>query len=60
VDGARVAIDLRRLHEGANLVPGSGGQFEVEVNGDMVFSKKQAGRYPEIKELKEAINRLLE
>jgi selenoprotein W-related protein len=41
-------------------VPGSGGQFEVVVNGDLVFSKKAAGRYPEIRELKEAINRYLE
>jgi predicted Rdx family selenoprotein len=30
------------------------------VNGDTVFSKKQQGRYPEIKELKEAINRFLD
>lgn len=42
------------------LVPGSGGQFEVEVNGETVFSKKAEGRYPEIRELKEAINRRLE
>ena len=41
------------------LIPGRGGQFEVVVNGDLVFSKKQEGRYPEIKELKEAINRVL-
>ncbi|MBI5948904.1 MAG: SelT/SelW/SelH family protein [Chloroflexi bacterium] len=43
-----------------SLIPGSGGQFEVVVNGETVFSKKQQGRYPEIKELKEAINRRLE
>jgi predicted Rdx family selenoprotein len=30
------------------------------VNGELVFSKKAAGRYPEIKELKEAINRFLD
>jgi predicted Rdx family selenoprotein len=29
----------------------------VVVNGDLVFSKKAVGRYPEIRELKEAINR---
>ena len=45
--------------EGLTLTPGSGGQFEVVVNGDLVFSKKAEGRYPEIKELKEAINRFL-
>lgn len=46
--------------EGLALIPGSGGQFEVVVNGELVFSKKGEGRYPEIKELKEAINRYLE
>jgi len=42
------------------LIPGAGGQFEVEVNGGMIFSKKAEGRYPEVKELKEAINELLD
>jgi selenoprotein W-related protein len=42
------------------LIPGAGGQFEVVVNGETVFSKKAQGRYPEIRELKEAINRYLE
>lgn len=46
--------------KGLTLIPGSGGQFEVAVNGETVFSKKAQGRYPEIKELKEAINQLLE
>ncbi len=44
---------------GLTLAPGSGGQFEVAVNGETIFSKKAMGRYPEISELKEAINRLL-
>ena len=44
---------------GLTLIPGSGGQFEVVVNGETVFSKKASGRYPEIGELKEAINRFL-
>jgi selenoprotein W-related protein len=42
--------------DGLTLIPGSGGQFEVVVNGDLVFSKKARDRYPEINELKEAIN----
>jgi len=29
------------------------------VNGDLVYSKKATGQYPEISELKEAINRHL-
>ena len=45
---------------GLTLVPSGGGVFEVTVNGDVVFSNKEAGRYPEIRELKEALNRYLE
>jgi selenoprotein W-related protein len=42
------------------LVPAHGGILELKVNGDVVFSNKEAGRYPEITELKESINRYLE
>ncbi len=27
------------------LIPGSGGVFEVRVNGDLIFSKKALGRH---------------
>jgi len=46
--------------KGLTLIPGGSGMFEVVVNGDLVFSKKAEGRYPEIAELNEAINRYLE
>jgi selenoprotein W-related protein len=36
-----------------SLVPGStGGIFEVRLNGDVVWSRKEQGRFPEAKELK--------
>ncbi len=37
------------------LIPGAGGAFEVVVDGDLIYSKKAEGRYPELKELQEAI-----
>lgn len=37
------------------LVPGRGGTLDIAVNGEVVFSKKEAGRYPELRELKQAI-----
>lgn len=40
-------------------MPGNNGQFEVVVNGELVFSKTAEGRYPEIGELMEAIDRYL-
>ncbi len=40
---------------GVALVPGSGGVFEVRVDGDAVWSRKEQGRFPEIKELKQLV-----
>ena len=37
------------------LVPGTGGIFEVHLNGELLFSRKQAGRFPESKELKQFV-----
>lgn len=37
------------------LVPGTGGVFDVRLNGEMIFSRKQAGHFPESKELKQLV-----
>jgi len=37
------------------LVPGTGGIFEVRVDGEVIFSRKQEGRFPESKELKQLV-----
>jgi selenoprotein W-related protein len=37
------------------LVPGTGGIFEVRLNGDRLWNKKDAGRFPEPKEVKQLI-----
>jgi selenoprotein W-related protein len=37
------------------LVPGSGGVHEVEVDGELVFSKKETGRHPTAEEVVAAI-----
>ncbi len=37
------------------LVPGSGGVFEVRVNGKVIWSRKEKGRFPEITELKQLV-----
>lgn len=37
------------------LMPGSGGVFEVRLNGGIIFSRKVAGRFPESKELKQLV-----
>jgi|FaiFalFF_MnMetaG_3_1042247.scaffolds.fasta_scaffold00271_11 selenoprotein W-related protein len=42
------------------LTPGGGGVFDVLVNGRVVFSRGKAGRFPEVLELIEALNKALE
>lgn len=37
------------------LVPGTGGIFEVRVDGEVIFSRNQEGRFPESKELKQRV-----
>lgn len=40
---------------GVTLVPGGGGQFEVRHGDDLIFDNRAAGRFPETRELREAI-----
>ena len=37
------------------LSPATGGVFEILVDGETVFSRKDAGRFPDIKELKQLV-----
>jgi selenoprotein W-related protein len=43
-----------------SLVPGTGGVFEVRLNGEVLFSRKAQGRFPESKELKQLIRDIIE
>ncbi|HEX9665771.1 MAG TPA: SelT/SelW/SelH family protein [Thermodesulfobacteriota bacterium] len=44
-------MDLR----GVSLIPGTGGIFEVRVNQTTIWSRKERGRFPDIKELKQLV-----
>ncbi|CAB4387614.1 hypothetical protein RhiirA5_502786 [Rhizophagus irregularis] len=37
------------------LIPGSSAVFKVHVDGELIWDRKQAGRFPEMKELKTLI-----
>lgn len=37
------------------LVPGTGGIFEVRLEEELIFSRKEEGRFPESKELKQLV-----
>ncbi len=37
------------------LVPGTGGVFDVRLNGELIYSRKEQARFPESKELKQLV-----
>lgn len=37
------------------LIPGSGGIFELRVDGELVFDRKSAGGFGELKEIKQRV-----
>ncbi len=37
------------------LAPGKGGVFEIRVDEDLLWSRREQGRFPEIKELKQLV-----
>lgn len=37
------------------MAPGSGGVFEIRVNDELIWSLKEQGRFPDIKELKQLV-----
>jgi len=41
--------------ENLNLKPSSGGVFTIRLNDEILFSKKEEGRFPESKEIKQMI-----
>ena len=53
---------LHTFHDqvaGVMVIPGSGGVLEVGLGNTTIFSRKDAGRDPLIKELRDAIYELL-
>lgn len=43
-----------------SLAPDTGGKFEVYLDGQMIFSRKDQGRFPESKELKQLIRDVID
>lgn len=56
---AWLAQELLTTFEGdierVSLVPGSGGIFEIRLNGELLFSRKEQQRFPEAKEIKQLV-----
>jgi selenoprotein W-related protein len=48
--------DNPRTIEALTLVPSGGGVFEVSIDGQLIFSKKQTRRHAEYEEIDAALN----
>lgn len=50
---------FEQLPGGVEIIPGSGGIFEVELNGSLIFSKEETGRFPQENEIESKLEDLL-
>lgn len=41
------------------IIPGSGGEFEVLADGELIYSKKATGRHATIEEVKQSVAKRL-
>lgn len=54
---AELLTELGSVVDELTLVPSGGGVFEVDVDGERVYSKKASGRHAEPGEVLAAVNR---
>lgn len=43
--------ELNGIGHDAEMIPGEKSQYDIEVDGDVVFSKQREGRWPELAEI---------
>jgi selenoprotein W-related protein len=46
---SRLLTELKNTVKEFTLVPGTGGCFEISVNGELIYSKLKTGEFPEEK-----------
>ncbi len=52
-------LKLKQEIRALTLIPSGGGVFEVTVNGNKIYSKKETGSFPEPNEIVQKVRRLL-
>ena len=52
--------EFNRRLDGIKLVSGEDGAFEVLIDGKAIFSKLETGRFPTLKEMRDAIRAALD
>jgi selenoprotein W-related protein len=48
----KLITELQGKLEKLVLIPSDGGRFEVSVNGKLIYSKLETGRFPEYPEIR--------
>jgi selenoprotein W-related protein len=51
--------EFEHMIESVSLIPSDGGRFEVNVNGQLVFSKLQTNRHAEAGEIIKIISKIV-
>ena len=41
-------------------MPGTSGEFELSIDGELLYSKKETGQYPEITMLKQIVTKAID
>lgn len=44
---------------GVTLIPGTGGIYQITLNGALIWDRKQDGGFPEVKQVKKALRDVL-
>jgi selT/selW/selH-like putative selenoprotein len=52
---AELLTGYERDIESFDLLPGTTGEFEFAINGELAYSKKATGEFPDLKVLKQAV-----
>ncbi len=52
---ARILNELKRRVSALTLVPSDGGRFEIEVDGELIYSKLATGAFPSEQEIVDAL-----
>jgi selenoprotein W-related protein len=56
---AKLLTEYKQRIVDLKLIPASGGAFELTVNGELLYSKLQTGRFPDEKAMLEAVGKRL-
>ena len=51
----KLSTELKSKIKRFVMVPSDGGRFEVSVNGSVIYSKLETGRFPEYEEIREKL-----